>query len=221
MSEQPQVVVRGEAVLIVPPEVAELGVTVRVSARDRQTAIERCGARSSDVARVVAAAGDAVETADTAAVSVHVERYDQGPGIPVASVQTRLVLGRPEAAGSLLTALGELDDVMVDGPWWRLRPASRAPEEARLAAIDDAVRRARLYAGAFGAELVGLVEVADTGTGISRSGRAGLGGEVAGVAASLEAGAPRLELTPQQLWVHGSVEVRFLMSAPDLEVFRR
>src|SRR5688500_16748901 len=130
MSEQPQVAVRGEAVLIVPPEVAELGVTVRVSARDRQTALERCGARAAEVARVVAAAGDAVETADTAAVSVHVERYDQGPGTPVASVQTRLVLGRPQAAGSLLTALGELDDVMVDGPWWRLRPESRAPEEA-------------------------------------------------------------------------------------------
>ena len=28
-------------------------------------------------------------------------------------------------------------------------------------------------------------------------------------------------LTPQQLRVHGSVEVRFVMSAPDLEVFRR
>jgi uncharacterized protein len=219
MSEQPQVVVRGEAVLTVPPEVAELGVTVRVSARDRQTALERCGARSAEVARVVAAAGDAVETADTAAVSVHLERYDQGPGTPVATVQTRLVLSPPETAGSVLSALGELDDVMVDGPWWRLRPDSRAPEEARLAAIDDAVRRARLYAGAFGAELVGLVEVADAG--MSRAGRAGSTGEVTGVAAAFESGAPGLELTPQQLRVHGSVEVRFVMSAADLEVFRR
>jgi uncharacterized protein len=201
--------------------VAEFAVTVRVSARDRQTALERCGARSAEVARIVTAAGDAVETADTAAVSVHVERYDQGPGTPVASVQTRLVLARPEAAGRLSTALGELEDVMVDGPWWRLRPGSRAPEEARLAAIDDAVRRARLYAGAFGAELVGLVEIADTGTRVSRAGRAGLADDVVGVAATFEAGAPALELTPQQLRVHGSVEVRFVMSAPDPEVFRR
>ncbi len=221
MSEQPQVVVRGEAVLTVPPEVAELGVTVRVQARDRQTAIERCGARAAEVARIVTAAGDAVETADTAAVSVHLERYDQGPGTPVATVQTRLVVARPEAAGTLVAALGELDDVMVDGPWWRLRPDSRAPEEARLAAVDDAVRRARLYAGAFGAELVGLVEIADTGTGAGRAGRVGLAEDVVGVAAAFEAGAPRLELTPQQLRVHGSVEVRFVMSAPDLEVFRR
>jgi uncharacterized protein len=221
MDEDPQVVVHGEAVLTVPPEVAELAVTVRASARDRQTAIERCGARAAEVARIVAAAGDAVETADTAAVSVHVERYDQGPGTPVASVQTRLVLARPESAGRLSAALGELEDVMVDGPWWRLRPTSRAPEEARLAAIDDAVRRARLYAGAFGAELVGLVEIADTGTRVPRAGRAGLADDVSGVAAAFEAGAPAFEVTPQQLRVHGSVEVRFVMSAPDPEVFRR
>ena len=219
MSVQPQVVVRGEAVLTVPPEVAELGVTVRVSARDRQTAIERCGARSAEVTRVITAAGDAVETADTAAVSVHVERYDQGPGVPVAIVRTRLVLGRPEATGPLLVALGELDDVMVDGPSWQLRPGSSAPEEARLAAIDDAIRRARLYAGAFGAELTDLIEIADAG--LSRAGRAGLMDEVSGVAAAFEASGPGLELTPQQLRVHGSVEVRFATSVPDPEVFRR
>jgi uncharacterized protein len=219
MSVQPQVVVRGEAVLTVPPEVAELGVTVRVSARDRQTAIERCGARSAEVTRVITAAGDAVETADTAAVSVHLERYDQGPGVPVAVVRTRLVLGRPEATGPLLVALGELDDVMVDGPSWQLRPGSSAPEEARLAAIDDAIRRARLYAGAFGAELTDLIEIADAG--LSRAGRAGLMDQVSGVAAAFEASGPGLELTPQQLRVHGSVEVRFATSVPDPEVFRR
>jgi uncharacterized protein YggE len=190
-----------------------------VSARDRQTAIERCGARSAEVTRVITAAGDAVETADTAAVSVHVERYDQGPGVPVAIVRTRLVLGRPEATGPLLVALGELDDVMVDGPSWQLRPGSSAPEEARLAAIDDAIRRARLYAGAFGAELTDLIEIADAG--LSRAGRAGLMDEVSGVAAAFEASGPGLELTPQQLRVHGSVEVRFATSVPDPEVFRR
>ena len=221
MSEQPHVVVRGEAVLTVPPEVAELGVTVRVSARDRQTAIERCGARAAEVTRVIAAAGDAVETADTAAVSVHLERYDQGPGVPVAIVRTRLVLGRPEATGPLLVALGELDDVMVDGPSWQLRPGSSAPEEARLAAIDDAIRRARLYAGAFGAELTALLEIADAGLSrAGRGGRARLMDEVSGVAAAFEASGPGLELTPQQLRVHGSVEVRFATSVPDPEVFR-
>ena len=218
MSEQPQVVVRGEAVLIVPPDVADVLATVQVRARDRQSALERCRARMDEVARVIAAAGSAVETTDTAAASVHVERYDQGPRTPVATVQTRVVVGRPEAAGDLLAALGGLDDVLVEGPWWRLRPGSGAPEEARLAAIEDAVRRARLYAGAFGAEVTGLVEITDAG--LTRSGRAGFGDEVTGVAA-LSARGPGLELTPQEQRVYGSVEVRFTMSVPDPEVFRR
>ena len=40
----PSVSVRGEAVLVVEPEIADLGVTVRVRARDRQSALERCRA---------------------------------------------------------------------------------------------------------------------------------------------------------------------------------
>ena len=218
MSTQPQVVVRGEAVLTVPPDVAEVVASVRVSARDRQTALERCTARLHELSNVVARAGDLVETAETAAVTVYVERHEQGAALPVARVQTRLVLGRPAGAGELLVALAGLDDVSVDGPWWRLRADSPAYEEARLAAVRDAVRRARLYAEAFGAEITELVEIADAG--LARSGRAGLIGEVTGVAA-LESSGPVLELTPEQQRVHGSVEVRFAMSAPDPEVFRR
>jgi uncharacterized protein len=219
MGEQPQVVVRGEAVLTVPPEVADLVATVRSVARDRETALERCRAGTDAVAAAVVGAGDAVETAETGMVSVQEQWQEKGPPMPTATVETRLVLSRLEVAGDLVVALGRLDDVSVAGPFWRLRPDSRGPEEARLAAIDDAVRRARLYAGAFGAEITGLVEIADAG--LSRAGRARLGGESLGVAAAFEASAPRLELTPQRLQVHGSVEVRFSMSVPDPEVFRR
>ena len=218
MSEQPQVVVRGEAVLTVPPEVADVVATVRSAARDRETALERCRAGTDAVAAVVAGAGDAVETSETGMVSVQEQWQEKGPPLPTATVETRLVLSRLEAAGDLVVALGRLDDVAVSGPFWRLRPDSRVPEEARLAAVDDAVRRARLYAGAFGAEVTGLVEIADAG--LTRSGRAGFARDVAGVAA-LEMAGPGLELTPQQQRVHGSVEVRFSMSVPDPEVFRR
>src|SRR4051812_38229655 len=57
MSEQPQVVVRGEAVLTVPPEVADVVATVRVTARDRETALGRARAGMDRVAAVVARAG--------------------------------------------------------------------------------------------------------------------------------------------------------------------
>ena len=48
-------------------------------------------------------------------------------------------------------ALGRLDDVEVSGPDWRLRPDSPALEQARLAAVQDAVDAGPAYAAAFGA----------------------------------------------------------------------
>jgi uncharacterized protein YggE len=190
----PQVVVRGEAVLVVDPEIADVDVTVRVRARDRQTALERCSARQDEVTAVVAAAGDAVEAAETTGVSVHLEVRDRrAPGEPVASLHTRLTLGRLDAVGD-----------------------SGAAQQARLAAVRDAVTRARQYAAAFGAQLTALVEVSDTG----------LGGDGLRVATSMSSVArfesePHLDLVPARQEVHGGVEVRFTMSEPDQEVFRR
>ena len=212
----PQVVVRGEALLVVDPEIADVDVTVRVRARDRQTALERCSARQDEVAAVVAAAGDAVEVAETTAVSVHLEVRDRrAPGEPVASLHTRLTLGRLDDVGELVVALGRLDDVEVSGPSWRLRPDSPAAERARLAAVTDAVTRARQYAAAFGAHLTALLEVSDTGVGAG-------GLRVAGAMASMARfeGEPHLDLVPARQEVHGAVEVRFTMSQPDQEVFR-
>jgi uncharacterized protein YggE len=213
----PQVLVRGEAVLQVEPELADVWVTVRVRARDRQTALERCQAVQEQVTAVAAAAEDAVESAETTAVSVHLEVRDRrAPGEPVASVQTRLTVGRLDAVGDLVVALGRLDDVEVSGPTWRLRPDSHAVEQARLDAVRDAVHRARQYAAAFGAHLTALLEVSDVGLG-------GGGLRVAASMASVarfESSELHLDLTPPRQEVHGAVEVRFVMSAPDQEVFR-
>jgi uncharacterized protein len=67
----PQVLVRGEALLQVETELADVGVTVRVRARDRETALERCLAAQERVTAVATAAGDAVESIETTAVSVY------------------------------------------------------------------------------------------------------------------------------------------------------
>jgi hypothetical protein len=153
---------------------------------------------------------------ETTGVSVHLEVRDRrAPGEPVASLHTRLTLGRLDAVGELVVALGRLDDVEVSGPFWRLRPDSPAAQEARLAAVRDAVTRARQYAAAFGAHLTALLEVRDTGTG-------GDGLRVAGAMASMARfdGEPHLDLVPARQEVHGAVEVRFMMSEPEQEVFR-
>jgi uncharacterized protein YggE len=213
----PHVAVRGEAVLVVDPEVADVGVTVRTRARDRQTALERCSARQAEVGAVIAGFADAVERSETTGVSVHTEVRDRrAPGEPVAWVHTQLTLRNIDLVGELVVALGRLDDVTVSGPGWRLRPDSPALEQARLEAVGDAIRRARHYAAAFGAELTALLEVSDVGHG-------GYGLRVAGVmdsVARFESSDIPLDLTPARQEVHGAVEVRFAMSAPDQEVFR-
>ena len=211
----PSVSVRGEAVLIVEPEIADLAVTVRFRARDRQTALERCRAVQEEVTAVVQRAGDAVESAETTAVTVYLEHSHTGPGDPVASQHTRLRVVALDAVGELVVELGRLDDVEVSGPSWGLRPDSPAYERARLAAVSDAIRRARSYAAAFGAELTALLEVSDAGI-------AGSGVRVAaGMAAlSFEARDLALDVTPMRSEVRGAVEVRFAMSEPEQEVFR-
>jgi hypothetical protein len=207
--------VRGEAVLVVDPEIADLDVTVRSRARDRQTALERCRAVQGEVTAVVRRAGAAVESAETTGVSVYLEHSPGGPGDPVASQHTRLRVSTLDAVGDLVVALGRLDDVEVGGPSWGLRPDSPAHERARLAAVSDAVRRARSYAAAFGGELIALLEVSDPGM-------AGSGLRVAtGMAAlSFEAGDLALDVTPARSEVRAAVEVRFAMSEPEQEVLR-
>lgn len=217
----PTVAVRGEALLVVDPEIADLGVTVRARARDRETVLGRCRARQDEVTAALRAAGDAVETVETARVAVHPgNRADGGPGDPVASQHTRVTVGRLDAVGDLVVALGRLDDVEVFGPSWGLRAGSPAYEQARLAAVRDAVQRARSYAAAFGAELTALLEVSDAGM----SGGLRVAGSMEAVALSVPGGL-HLDLTPARSEVHGAVEVRFAMSAPDgglwsTEVFR-
>lgn len=211
----PTVAVRGETLLGVAPEIADLRVTVRVRARDRESALERCRARQEEVTAAVRAAGDAVETTETTGVAVHPgsrpgSRADDRADDPVAVQHTRLTVARLEAVGDLVVALGRLDDVAVSGPSWGLRPDSPAYEQARLAAVADAVRRARTYAAAFGAELTALLEVSDAGM----PGGLRVAGHMEAVALS-EPGGLHLDLTPARCEVHGAVEVRFAMSPPD------
>jgi uncharacterized protein len=209
MSEPvPQVVVRGEALLVVDPEVADLGITVRARARDRESALERCAARQREVQAVLDATAD-LEAVETAGVAVYPEALDGGLPASVATVHTRVTVA-PDAVGSLVVALARLEDVEVSGPVWRLRPGSPAAERARLAAVDDAVQRARQYAAAFGARLSAVREIRDVGLSD--------GARVAGAMATMarfEGSELRLDLTPARQDVHGAVEVRFAMTEPD------
>jgi hypothetical protein len=89
-----------------------------------------------------------------------------------------------------------------------------------VAAVEEAVQRARQHAGALGARLTGLLHLADTGLLGEPSAPFG----VAAAAMALPPGAlargpaepPVLQVEPGRQVVLAVVEARFTISAPDL-----
>jgi uncharacterized protein YggE len=125
------------------------------------------------------------------------------------SVTTTVTVTDFGVLGELLLRLAGQDQVSVSGPWWQLRPGSRAGAEVRRAAIADALDRAREYAEAVGAEVDRLVEILDDGTG---------GGAQPMMRMAAFGGAPEadleLDVDPQWQTVQASVIVRVTITEP-------
>jgi hypothetical protein len=90
----------------------------------------------------------------------------------------------------------------------------------RVAAVRDAVRRARDYAAALGSELSGLVEVADARLLSDSRGQAEvIGQQSARLPHRVRASAPEdfsIDLVPAKQVVRATVEARFTIAEPDL-----
>lgn len=208
--------VRGEARLECEPEIATLVVTLRCVDKDRETALARLAERQGALASILEECGPAIESRSNAGMWVHpiVKGREQKPTAYSASVPTTIVLRDISTVSDLALRCGALDDATITGPYWALRPDSSVYAQVRTLAAQQAVERARQYAVALGARLVGLLELADSGL---------LGNvETAPFAArALAAGAPGgadegLVLEPQRQTVYASVEARFTMTQPVL-----
>jgi uncharacterized protein YggE len=221
MSDAPIVTVVGEAVLEVPPELAELTIGVEAHGTDRKETLDALSQRANAVAELIARFAAGLERWQTSSLHVRpvlsehrkekVRRY-------VGTCQTSLHVHDFDLVSGLIIAAGEIDLAAVAGPWWQLRAASDAYRQARLAAVTDAVLRARDYAGSVGAEIVRLVEIADENADV----RARLAGGGAMFAASLRGGQgsdPEFDLEPAVQQVHGRISARFEISEPDLSRF--
>ncbi|MFF3321761.1 SIMPL domain-containing protein [Streptomyces sp. NPDC002889] len=221
--EMPRVAVRGEARLEVDPEIARIGVVVSARGTDRRSALEDLTRRNSAVLELIKSYGESVEKLETGAFSISPELTRHGRGERVrayhGSVHLTAELSDFTALGELTTRLADLELTRVNGPWWALRPDSPAHGEARRQAVREAVQRAREYAGALGAQLAALVELADLGAegaipygapqapaGMMRTAYAGTASEMA----------PALDLEPQRQVVHAQVNARFTMTPPEL-----
>jgi len=219
MPTEPVISVRGEAVLEVDPEIALVWVTVTARDRDRRRAVELLAERTKRATAVVHGHGAAIEKLDSGQVNVRPEFKDGKPRERIAGyvAQASLTVTVADFAvlGDLVTGLADLELVAVNGPNWQLRPASPARRDARLAAVRDAVQRAREYAEAFGGTITGLTEAADTGLLAPPPARP------VAFAASVARGAPQggyqapeFDFEPARQTVSAQIEARFTMTAP-------
>ncbi|GGQ40583.1 SIMPL domain-containing protein [Couchioplanes azureus] len=212
MAEQPVIVVRGEAVREVPPEIAQFCVTVSARDKDRQAALARLAERAAALRAVLDGYADAIERRDTAGIQVRPELKRGGERVSayVGSVGTTVTVTDFGALGEMLLRLADAEQTAISGPWWQLRPGSRAGADVRREAIADALGRAREYAQAVGAEVDRLIEISDEGAG------GGGGGMMRAAAFGLESADLELEVDPQPQTVHAAVVVRVAITEPTL-----
>ena len=227
---EPLVSVRGEALVEVDPETAQ--VNVAVGARDKHTdeTLRRLDERSSAVLALVASFGEAVERVETSGVRIGPEFKDGKPNERIqgysAVIRHTLVVVDFDRLGDLVARLAELELVDVAGPWWALRRDSPHYREARRTAARQAVERARDYAEALGSRVTGLVELADTGL-LSEAAPGNDGwrngpspvapAPMAMRAAATSGAAPQpvaFDLEPVKQVVRASVEGRFVIAPP-------
>jgi uncharacterized protein YggE len=223
--DAPRVAVRGEAHLEVDPEIARIGIAVSTRSADRRTAVADLTRRNNDVIALIKAYGDAVEKLETGTYSISPELTKRGRGERIHAYHGRVHITAEltdfTVLGELTTRLADLDLTHITGPWWGLRPNSPARAEARRQAVREAVQRAREYAGALGAELAALVELADIGAenagGYGAPAPAGsLRNRAAYGGAADPEQTPALDLEPQRQTLHAHVNARFTMTPPDL-----
>jgi len=227
---QPVVSVRGEAVLKVEPEIALVAVAVRARDADRRRALQHLDERRHAVQAVLDSHVNAIEKVEGGAVQVHADFKGGRPKERVAGYLTscsfRIAVHDFTVLTDLASRLIDQEFATVAGPWWSLRPTSSTYRQARLAAAEDATRRARDYAEAFGGKLVALLEVADLGllteamagnsppTSGSMNDMPMAAGRRAGGGGSTPEEPVEFDFTPEPQSVHAQIEARFTMSAP-------
>ena len=221
MAQQPVISVRGEAHMEAEPEIATLSVTVQARDPDRRTVLDRLATRNAQLLDLIKGYGEAVEKLESGAASVYPdikykERTERVRGY-LGRASAQVVIRDFTVLGELMARLADGELVTVAGPWWSLRPDSPVYRQARVAAAQDATRRAGEYAQAFGGELGGLIEAADTGllTGHADHGvpfRAMAAGGVARASAPEPAD---MDFEPVRQTVTAQVEARFGMLLPE------
>ncbi|BAK37633.1 hypothetical protein MLP_46190 [Microlunatus phosphovorus NM-1] len=205
------VTVRGEAELVSAPDLATISATVHRTGPDADRVRRELAEASALIRAIVAERRSSLERHSTS--GLHVGPVFSGRGGQRISgyrgrLSTELVVADFAALADLIAAVSALDGAQVDGPWWSLRPANAIYRQVRIAAIEEAKRRAADYAAAFDATLGELVEVSDLdgSIGAPRMMKAFAMDSARG------GGEPELDLEPAEQRVGAQVTVRFQLA---------
>ena len=224
MAQHPVLAVRGEAVLEVDPEIARIEVSVAAVESDQAKTLQLLNERAAAVDKVRATFFDVIEKTGTSGFRVSPQltrRAGRGQALNYhGAVYHAITVAGFDRLGELMARLAEQDQIEVGGPWWELRPGSPVYGQVRVAAVRDAVRRARDYAAALGSELVGLVELADARLLSDSRGQPEVKAQLtAALPHRVRAAVPEefsIDLVPEKQVVRATVEARFTIGEPDL-----
>ncbi|MCW2524902.1 MAG: hypothetical protein JWO63_3237 [Frankiales bacterium] len=203
------------------PELVDLHLNVLVRDPDRAAALAALTERAAALQTLVAGLGAGIERYANTGFNVYPQfsgkRGDQLRGYE-GRASLSVTLADFELLPRLITGANEVELSEVGQLVWRMRRDSLVFREARLAAVEDALSRARDYAAAFGSTVTGLIEVTDVGLsgGGERSATRALGFGTGAFARGGGGGEPSFDLAPQRQEITGQVEARFSMTDPEL-----
>jgi uncharacterized protein len=217
----PVVTVRGEASVEVESDLVDLHLSVRSRGADRGLVVRELEARAAELAALIDRFEPAIERRSTDGFSVHPE-FGGSKGGKVRGysghLSTQLTLHDFDVLSDLVLGANAIELCEVGSPYWRLRHDHPAYREARLAAITDGLSRARDYAAAFGAPIVGLLSIGDDGTDVESMMPMASGRRTSFDAVEFSGGREDLsfDFEPARQRVEGAVILRFRMSEPTL-----
>jgi uncharacterized protein len=218
MAGEPVISVRGEAFLEADPEVAAVTVTVMAQDKEARRATRLLSERTAQIASVIKGYGDNVEDLRSHPVHLSVELKEGKPRERIAGYTATggfsVKISDFSLVGELVARLGSDEMVSVAGPDWLLRPASPVYRQARVAAAQDALARARDYAGALGGKVTGLLQVADTGLLTDEGDKRP---HLMAARAARAAVPAAFDFEPATQVVRAQIEARFTMTSPTFE----
>lgn len=210
---EPELAVRGEQMSEVEPEVAYVTTDISARARRREDVFARLSERAEWQRGVLDRYDEQIERIETADLLAHPILDKAASEAPVGfsgTIRTKITIRDLSQVGDIVSDLtiGDMSEVVT--LIWALRDTSPALRATRIAAVHDALKKARDYASAVGSQLTSLVEITDVGVG------AGPSADVTDRPRPLAAERPadQFDFRPVRQTVHVQVEARFTITQP-------